>query len=124
MGSDMSGLDSWIKLHICDPRGQCCQSQAMSTIPMNDYKSWGSSVAEDPCNAIVLNKSHPDQNGQLVRVEHWGPDGTELDHFNIHLNDDTYLECKSRNHPAEKIVLPDSARKSMDLDCMAVYVIW
>ena len=113
MPSYPSGLDSWIKMQICDTHDHCCESQEMSGIPRGGYKSF---LAEDPCSDIILlNKDHPNEDGQLVRVQHSGPDGTEINHINIHLNDDTFLKCKS--------LLPDNAGRIVDLDCDAVYVI-
>ena len=119
----MSGTDSWIKMHICDSQGRCCESQKMHSIPRNSFRTWPSVMADDPCNGIILSKDSPGKNGQLLSVEHSGPDGTEIDFFNIFLTNQTYLRCKSFNHPTEKIVLPDNDARIVDLNCWAMYMI-
>ena len=121
IGTEMMDPTSWIQLHICNHMGQCCTSGRLDSLKQgkNNYRSTN---ITDPCHGLVMEKSFPNYNGQMVEVEHFGPDGTTLENVLIHVEYETRILCHNRNGPDEKLVFPDGARTKMFLNCSTTFI--
>ena len=121
-GTEMMDPNSWIQLHICNHRGQCCTSQELKSLLRGDlnYRGVGST---DPCSGLVMEKRFPNDNGQTVEIEHFGGDGTTLENIYLFLEYATRIQCDHPNSPAEKIVLADGARERLLLKCSTLVVV-
>ena len=52
------------------------------------------SDASDPCNGLILRKFRPNEDGQSVEVEHFGPDGATLQFILVELKYRSRLRCQ------------------------------
>ena len=84
----MMGVDSWVQIELCNPRGECCLSS-----PIRDRQGtqWAPVESDDPCHGFALNTEPVDSQTYVIR--HSGPDSIGMAEFKIFLGGGTIFIC-------------------------------
>lgn len=112
----MSGVDSWIQLHICNKRGDCCSSKALKNTAVDRQKRFNLSPT-DPCGDLFLDLVDPSTKNSTLDVEHFGPDGTILSFVRVETAN-ALMKCDT----GADMTFPNSGRAKFSVTCNLYFV--
>ena len=121
--AEMEGPDSWIQLNICNAKGKCCSSQKLQETRRHQSTEYASDSAIDPCYGMILQKDRPNENGQYVEVEHFGPDGAKIEFINVDVDYKGRLQCTNPVGPGDAIILANGANEKLKLSCLTKIIL-
>ena len=119
--SGMHGTDSWVKLRICNKHGDCCQSPEIHDVEAGRTRFIGVSNG-DSCHGLVVDKFKPDEDGQIVAIEDFGPDGVDFYQINVLVGRKSQLHCDCCRGEDGTIDLPGNERRRLRLTCQLEFV--
>ena len=93
-GFEFRDPNSWLVVHACNRQRHCCTAGNLTNIDAGKWRGqWQHGCKDGP----LYDTQDPDETGQTVEVEHFGPHGVELAKVTMKLIGSTVIKNSASN---------------------------